>query len=143
MYFEVSYTSPTRCFMFSVLQYAYYVAGNGFIALEWTRPSACQMAIPGDRPFELCARARLRVCIQSPREIYIMWPPALPVQLIQMIPWIFTSRRFESFSRPILSVMALVILIMRIDNFSTDITITLHLAVHTGCTAGLWGGPRG
>lgn len=54
-----------------VNQYAYYVAANGFIALEWTRPSACQTAIPGDRPFELCARARLRVCIQSLNEIYV------------------------------------------------------------------------
>lgn len=66
-----------------VLQYAHYVATNGFIALEWTRPSACQAAIPGDRPFELCARARLRVCIQSPHEIYVC-PACLPHTNISM-----------------------------------------------------------
>lgn len=49
------------------LEYAHYIATNGFIASQWTWPSACQMAIPGDRPFELCAWAR----IQSPRKIYL------------------------------------------------------------------------
>lgn len=53
------------------LRYAHYVVTNGYIASEWRRSSACQAAIPGDRPFELCARARLRVCIQSTRKIYV------------------------------------------------------------------------
>lgn len=81
------YRHPVRRYVsrmsFIVLQYAHYVATNGFIALEWSWPSACQAAIPGDRPFELCARARLRVCIQSPHEIYVC-PACLPHTNISM-----------------------------------------------------------